>query len=601
MRALSSLTNRIFLAMSVVAVVSIAAAVWVVNVMVTAQAERELQRGLAEAGLLVQEYRQLSVGQLTQQARLIADLPKFKATVELHHPPTLEPLAADYRTQVDSDVFVVVSRDGMVLASEGVSELVPGRAAPPAWPWDASAHTEQAAFIFEPDRLLQVVTVPIWLDPEVLGTLSVGIALDEAFAARVKRLTDSEIIFMSHGHVHASTFAVGAHPALERLLAGAPPRLTLNGQDYVWVARPLRAAGEDVAGSDPQGRDAAETPQVVVLRSRSERLRFLSSLHTALAMTALVAVLASVMLSYAVARTVTRPLAAITHVMREMASTGDLTRRLTLPTRAAWDDEDARLLANTFNAMTASIARFQHEAAQRERLAGLGRLSTVLAHEVRNPLMIIKGSLHALKKPRLSTERVLAAAGDIDEEVARLNRLVNEVLDYAKPIRFELGTTDLRRLCEEAVAATETDGRSLWCTVDVPEDARTLVSDPERLRSALVNLVANARQAIPIDDVKGTEGPVDKGLPHVEVSARTIDASSLELVVRDRGVGIAADALPRIFEPYFTTRRTGTGIGLAIARNIIEGLGGTIRVSAEPGHGAIFRIQLPRKPSLSEA
>ena len=102
--------------------------------------------------------------------------------------------------------------------------------------------------------------------------------------------------------------------------------------------------------------------------------------------------LLATLLSYAVARTVTRPLGAITATMREMAATGDLTRKIALR-RAAWDDEDARLLARTFNTLTDSIARFQREAAQRERLSSLGRLSTVIAHEIRNPLMIIKAAL----------------------------------------------------------------------------------------------------------------------------------------------------------------------------------------------------------------
>ena len=93
----------------------------------------------------------------------------------------------------------------------------------------------------------------------------------------------------------------------------------------------------------------------------------------------------------------TRPLGAITATMREMAATGDLTRRIAPPAGARWEDEDARLLATTFNAMTDSIARFQREAAQRERLSSLGRLSTVVAHEIRNPLMIIKTALRTLR------------------------------------------------------------------------------------------------------------------------------------------------------------------------------------------------------------
>ena len=90
-------------------------------------------------------------------------------------------------------------------------------------------------------------------------------------------------------------------------------------------------------------------------------------------------------LSFAVARTIARPLAAITGVMREVAATGDLTRKIALRQANRWDDEDARLLGTTFNTLTDSIARFQREMSQKERLTSLGRLSTVIAHEVRNP------------------------------------------------------------------------------------------------------------------------------------------------------------------------------------------------------------------------
>ena len=122
-----------------------------------------------------------------------------------------------------------------------------------------------------------------------------------------------------------------------------------------------------------------------------------------------------------------RPLAAITRTMRDVAATGDLTRKIALR-RTRWDDEDARLLATTFNTLTDSVARFQREMSQRERLSALGRLSTVIAHEVRNPLMIIKASLHGLRQKEPSSAAVHEAVADINEEVARLNRIVNDVL-----------------------------------------------------------------------------------------------------------------------------------------------------------------------------
>ena len=120
----------------------------------------------------------------------------------------------------------------------------------------------------------------------------------------------------------------------------------------------------------------------MVVRSRTEQLRFLGPIQSVLAVTVVVTMLLAVVLSYAVARTITRPLAAITDVMREVAATGDLTRKIP-PPAGRWDDEDARLLATTFNTLTDSIARFQREVSQRERLSSLGRLST--RHRARGP------------------------------------------------------------------------------------------------------------------------------------------------------------------------------------------------------------------------
>src|SRR5207245_8637777 len=103
----------------------------------------------------------------------------------------------------------------------------------------------------------------------------------------------------------------------------------------------------------------------------------------------------------------------ITGVMREVAATGDLTKKIALRHGNRWDDDDARLLATTFNTLTDSIVRFQREISQKERLTALGRLSTVIAHEVRNPLMIIKASLHTLGESGASQAAIHEAAADI--------------------------------------------------------------------------------------------------------------------------------------------------------------------------------------------
>jgi signal transduction histidine kinase len=284
-----------------------------------------------------------------------------------------------------------------------------------------------------------------------------------------------------------------------------------------------------------------------------------------------------------VARTVTRPLHEITETMREITSTHDLARKIEL--RGRWIDEDATVVASAFNRLTDSIARFQREAASKERLSALGRMSTVIAHEIRNPLMIIKASLRSFRRPELTAD-VREAADDIDHEVVRLNRIVGDVLDFARPLKLDLHATDLNAVCRKAAEAvtigTEEPAPRLELILDseLPE----VVTDSERLGLALVNILTNARDAV-------RETP-QNGEPDIVLETRRMGSDKIAISVRDRGEGILAENLPKIFEPYFTGKRTGTGLGLAITKNIIESLGGTVTATSSSSDGTEIRVDL---------
>ena len=589
MRVFASLTNRIFLGSALLAVLAIAAAIYNVNRAVSRQAEQELLRGLEEAGTLIEENRRVQVDGFAREARLIADLPRFKSAVYERDSPTALGVAREYQQQIAADLFLVTDRQGKELARivrpaaarasyerlPGVREAQGGREASWFWPY--------------PGGVLQVVTVPVWIgpeEPEILGTLSVGFTLDDAVAARFRMLTNSDIAFGVGDAIHASTLPPAAWPRLAPLIASTSPFATVALEDgeYVAMTRTLsRPANGEAAGASRAGAPAAVA---IVLRSRTERLRFLTALHTRLLATAAVAVLAATLLSYAIARTVTRPLGAITATMREMSATGDLTRRLPARAGGRWDDEDARLLASTFNTMTESIGRFQHEAAQRERLSSLGRLSTVVAHEVRNPLMIIRAALRTLRQRAGGAPELAGPIADIDEETARLNRIVSEVLDFAKPIRFEMAPVEVNRVCEDAVRAVREGSAAPPVTLRLDPRVPSTTADGERLRLTLVNLLSNAAAAV--SERHGGAPPAD-----AIVLTTAHRPGWIGIEVRDRGAGIAPEHLARVFDPFFTTRRTGTGLGLAISRNIIEGMGGTISIESRPGDGTLVRVDLP--------
>jgi signal transduction histidine kinase len=579
MRLLSSLQNRIFLASATVAVLSIAFSMQFVTSRLEREVEAELERGLGESASLVEQQHAARLQTRVLMARLIADLPKLKAAVDTNEPTTVQPLAADYRELVGSNLFAVANRSGEVLvALGGPAGAIADRSAVQT----ALAGRESTTFRAQPDGVLEVVTVPISMErpgtPEVLGALSLGFILDDGLAAQFKRVTAGEVAFAADGTVRASSLP-RAH---DRDLAGVLGRpdirtVRLGGNEYVALSRPLAPGGEG--------------PVAVVLRSRSERLLFLRTFRTALVVAALVAVIVAIATSYVLARTVTRPLAAITAAMREMTATGDLARKIRLG--RSWDDEDAGVLAATFDTLTDSIARFQREAALRERLSALGRLSTVIAHEIRNPLMVIKASLRTLARDNVSSAEVRELAADIDHEVTRLNLIVDDVLDFARPVRLEYAPADLETLCRDAVAATLPKSGTPRCHLAIEAGLGPVTTDAERLRTALVNILANARDAAVARGTRGSETPF---AADIEVRVSAPRSGRVVLEVEDHGMGIDLADLPHVFDPYFTTKRTGSGLGLAIAKNIVDALGGAISAQSRPGEGTRIRIDLPAAP-----
>ena len=582
MRLLSSLQSRIFLATALLSLLSIGTAIYVVTVRVTREVENSLRREITATGRLVEQFRDTKTQNFTMMARLVADEPKLKAAVDTDDPPTVQNTAKTYLAELNSNILLVTSKKGRVLATVGAAlrggDVMASEPAMKA----AVAGRESVTLMRQPDGILHLVTVPIIVGlarPDVLGTLSVGFLLDDTFAGQLKQLTGSDIAFAMNGRVLSSTLPLDDRDALSTVVGqtGGVTDVSLHGEEFAVLPMTL-TAGDAAAGG---GR-----PVALILRSRTEQLRFLDEIHTEVAVTAMVAVGLATLLSFAVARTITRPLAAITGVMRDVAATGDLTRKIVLRSNDRWDDEDAQLLASTFNTLTDSVSRAQREMSQRERLSSLGRLSTVIAHEIRNPLMIIKSALHTLRRPAASSDEIRESATDIDGEVSRLNRVVNDVLDFARPITFDLAIADLNVLCRESAAAAQV-AQGAAVAIDTDPTVGMIETDAERLRAALINLIDNARHAV-------------SGRPTQRVTLTTRrSGDTVTIAVTDTGAGIDRADLPRVFDPYFTTKRGGTGLGLPITKNIIEGLGGSIIADSEPGRGTDILITLPARTPVA--
>jgi two-component system sensor histidine kinase HydH len=210
---------------------------------------------------------------------------------------------------------------------------------------------------------------------------------------------------------------------------------------------------------------------------------------------------------------------------------------------------------------------------ERERhLAHLGQMSAVLAHEIRNPLASLKGNAQLLAGG-LAGDRAQAKAERVVDEATRLETLTNDLLEFARAGHLKIVDVDPVDLAREVAAAGGERVR-----VDAEGAPRTWPMDPARMRQVLVNLVENA--------VELSEGPVDL----------TVDKPERALVfaVADRGPGIPDADLDKVFEPFFTKRTRGTGLGLAVARRLVELHGGRIRARHRDGGGTVFEVVIPR-------
>src|SRR2546425_172483 len=321
MTFVSSLRSRIFLTSALLAVLSIALAIYLVNERVTRETEAALQRDILSTGALVDQLRTTRAQTFTTMARFIADTSLLKAAVDTNDPQTVQEAVKDYPQQLNSNLLIVTNKTGDVLAAAGTSQsggaLVV--ASQPAVR-DALAGHEHVGLLPQPDGVLELVTVPIALyrtNPEILGTLSVGFLLDNALVARLKSITGSDIAFAMDGHVLAATLGQADRAALSALLRGAalPRSVRIGDEEYVALPRPLAPNAE--------GAPVGSGPVVLILRSRTPQTLLLHTIRNYLFVTAIVAVLLATLLSFAVARTITRPLAAITDVMGDVAATGD--------------------------------------------------------------------------------------------------------------------------------------------------------------------------------------------------------------------------------------------------------------------------------------
>ena len=222
-----------------------------------------------------------------------------------------------------------------------------------------------------------------------------------------------------------------------------------------------------------------------------------------------------------------------------------------------------------------------------ERLYAIGQLSAGLAHEIRNPLASLSGAIGILRRNPTAENKRLECLDIMDKECQRLNNLLTSFLDFARPRPPKFLAVEIPAVLDSVIGLVShtLDQRSISLRKETAVKLPALECDPELLKQVLVNLLINAIQA-------STDGG------EILIQAR-VRGSELAIQVKDRGIGVSTEDLDKIFDPFFTTKENGTGLGLSVAYQIVEQLGGTLRAEKNPDRGMTFSVLLPVHPIKS--
>lgn len=278
----------------------------------------------------------------------------------------------------------------------------------------------------------------------------------------------------------------------------------------------------------------------------------------------------------------TKPIHNVVNAARSVAA-GDLSPQISTDRK-----DEIGELTHTFNYMVQKLREeraLEEKLRETEHLSGIAQLAKGIAHEVRNPLNFISLSIDHLKKkfgPQEKEERVQfeSLIMSIKQEIQRLNKLVGDFLDYGKPLRLSLQDTDIGKLIDEVISLVRAKAEKDRIRIHYSDGALPALSlDPDLIKTCILNLILNAFQAMP-----------DGGDLTV---ASQVSNGKASIIIEDTGVGVSRENLQKLFDPFFSTKSSGLGLGLAMTRRVIEEHGGKVDFQSVEGKGSTVSILLP--------
>ena len=339
--------------------------------------------------------------------------------------------------------------------------------------------------------------------------------------------------------------------------------------------------------SDVQGQPEEEAEQVIgyieVVFSKKGIIDTINSMRENMLLSAIGATIIGCIVALFFSRSIVKPIRRLASATTRIAR-GDWETKLPID---SWDEVGR--LTDSFNQMSASLIEKRRELeetyielSKRERMAEIGNFSMMIAHELKNPLGIIKGSVDIIAKEGVKAQVSRTMMEYIQDEVKRLNRLVEDFLSFARPNPAHKSFVDINQLIHKIVnliPLPEFKEKDITLTVKLAQEMPEINVDEHQVYQTLVNIFNNAIQAI------SQKGEITIKTEH--------EQDGISITFMDTGVGISDEEKGKVFEPFFTKKQSGTGLGLAVVKKIIDNHKGTITITDREGGGTVFSLWLP--------
>ncbi len=580
-----SLLWKILLSTSVAITLLFGVTGWIVEKDVLETTSRSIDGEVQASFQAYQSLWRSRADKLASVSLILSTMSDVRAAFGTGDPATIRDTASElWSTASENALLLVTDPKGRVIASVGMLpepaawrelDVVPEAARRFIQPASGFTLRDQQAtgFMVKAGNLYQIAVTPVYVQSghglALLNVLVAGYQVDHLVAQGLKESTGgSEFLFLSGGRVIASTLNARATGELTRAVAlRAANRDAGRIRDGVSEYAPLHTPLTDI-----QGRPIGE---LWIFRSFENARQQLAVLRRNVVVLGLFVMLAGLGLTYLLARRIVQPVEKLDRAAAEVGRQ-NYAYRVTVDSR----DELGRL-AETFNNMCASIQNAREELIHQERISTIGRLSSSIVHDLRNPLAAIYGGAEIMMDTGIAPPQLKRLASNIYRASRRIQELLQDLVNVG---RGKTEGAEMCRLCEVAAAAHDslasaTDARSVSVTLAIP-DSIELPLERARVERVFVNLIDNAVEAMPAGGA-------------IRVSALA-EREAVLIEVADTGPGISPEILERLFQPFVSSgKKNGLGLGLALARQTILDHGGDMWVQSDPGRGARFFIRLP--------